>query len=31
VLSIAPIVASALSAVFEDESVSAIFQGENMP
>jgi ribose-phosphate pyrophosphokinase len=31
VLSIAPIVASALDAVFEDESVSGIFQGENQP
>jgi ribose-phosphate pyrophosphokinase len=31
VLSIAPIVASALQAVFEDESVSEIFQGENQP
>ena len=31
VLSIAPIVASALNAVFEDESVSGIFQGENQP
>ena len=29
VLSIAPIIASALRAVFEDESVSDIFQGEN--
>ena len=31
VLSIAPIIASALDAVFEDESVSGIFQGENQP
>jgi ribose-phosphate pyrophosphokinase len=31
ILSIAPIVASALKAVFEDESVSEIFQGENQP
>jgi ribose-phosphate pyrophosphokinase len=31
VLSIAPIVASALLAVFEDESVSEIFHGENQP
>jgi ribose-phosphate pyrophosphokinase len=31
VLSIAPIVASALQAVFEDESVSEIFHGENQP
>jgi len=31
VLSIAPIVASALNAVFEDESVSGIFRGENQP
>jgi len=31
VLSIAPIVASALNAVFEDESVSEIFHGENQP
>jgi ribose-phosphate pyrophosphokinase len=31
VLSIAPIVASALDAVFEDESVSEIFKGENQP
>jgi ribose-phosphate pyrophosphokinase len=31
VLSIAPIVASALKAVFEDESVSEIFHGENQP
>ena len=31
ILSIAPIVASALSAVFEDESVSQIFKGENQP
>jgi ribose-phosphate pyrophosphokinase len=30
-LSIAPIVASALRAVFEDESVSEIFHGENQP
>ncbi|MEX2324739.1 MAG: ribose-phosphate diphosphokinase [Nitriliruptoraceae bacterium] len=30
VLSIAPIIASALRAVFEDESVSEIFQGENV-
>ncbi|MEX2328390.1 MAG: ribose-phosphate diphosphokinase, partial [Nitriliruptoraceae bacterium] len=30
VLSIAPILASALRAVFEDESVSEIFQGENV-
>lgn len=30
VLSIAPIVASALKAVFEDESVSEIFRGENV-
>jgi ribose-phosphate pyrophosphokinase len=30
-LSIAPIVASALQAVFEDESVSEIFHGENQP
>ena len=29
VLSIAPIIASALDAVFEDESVSGIFQGDN--
>ncbi|MDX1621761.1 MAG: hypothetical protein R3320_12265 [Nitriliruptorales bacterium] len=29
VLSIAPILASALRAVFEDESVSEIFRGEN--
>ncbi|MGH2725295.1 MAG: ribose-phosphate diphosphokinase [Actinomycetota bacterium] len=31
VVSIAPIVASAIQAVFEDESVSEIFQGENQP
>ena len=31
VLSIAPIIGSALSAVFEDESVSEIFHGENQP
>ena len=31
VLSIAPVVASALDAVFEDESVSEIFHGENQP
>jgi ribose-phosphate pyrophosphokinase len=31
VLSIAPIVASALNAVFEDESVSEIFKGDNQP
>ncbi len=31
VLSIAPIIASALLAVFEDESVSEIFHGENQP
>jgi ribose-phosphate pyrophosphokinase len=31
VLSIAPIIASALHAVFEDTSVSEIFHGENMP
>ncbi len=31
VLSIAPIVAKALLAVFEDESVSEIFRGENQP
>jgi ribose-phosphate pyrophosphokinase len=31
VLSIAPIIAAALQAVFEDESVSEIFNGENMP
>jgi ribose-phosphate pyrophosphokinase len=30
-LSIAPIIASALHAVFEDTSVSEIFHGENMP
>jgi ribose-phosphate pyrophosphokinase len=30
-LSIAPIIASALRAVFEDESVSEIFHGENQP
>ena len=30
VLSIAPILASALRAVFEDESVSEIFAGENV-
>jgi len=29
VLSIAPLVADAISAVFEDESVSEIFGGEN--
>jgi ribose-phosphate pyrophosphokinase len=29
VLSIAPVIASALRAVFEDESVSEIFAGEN--
>jgi hypothetical protein len=29
VVSIAPIVASTIQAVFEDESVSEIFQGEN--
>ncbi len=31
ILSIAPIIASALKAVFEDESVSEIFHGENQP
>jgi ribose-phosphate pyrophosphokinase len=31
VVSIAPIIASALLAVFEDESVSEIFHGENQP
>jgi ribose-phosphate pyrophosphokinase len=31
ILSIAPLIASALEAVFEDESVSEIFQGENQP
>ena len=31
VVSIAPIIASALLAVFEEESVSEIFHGENMP
>ncbi len=31
VLSIAPIIAAALQAVFEDESVSEIFHGENQP
>jgi ribose-phosphate pyrophosphokinase len=31
VLSIAPVIASALMAVFEQESVSEIFQGENQP
>lgn len=31
VLSIAPIIAAALQAVFEDTSVSQIFHGENMP
>jgi ribose-phosphate pyrophosphokinase len=31
ILSIAPIVASALLAVFEDESVSELFHGENQP
>jgi len=31
VLSIAPIIASAINAVFEDESVSQIFHGENQP
>jgi ribose-phosphate pyrophosphokinase len=31
VLSIAPIMASAIQAVFEDESVSEIFHGENQP
>jgi ribose-phosphate pyrophosphokinase len=31
VLSIAPIIASALKAVFEDQSVSEIFHGENQP
>ena len=31
VLSIAPIIAAALEAVFEDSSVSEIFHGENMP
>jgi ribose-phosphate pyrophosphokinase len=31
ILSIAPVVASALRAVFEDESVSEIFRGENQP
>jgi ribose-phosphate pyrophosphokinase len=31
IVSVAPIVASALSAVFEDESVSEIFHGENQP
>ncbi len=30
-LSIAPIIASAIRAVFEDQSVSEIFHGENMP
>jgi ribose-phosphate pyrophosphokinase len=31
ILSIAPIIASALLAVFEDESVSELFHGENQP
>jgi ribose-phosphate pyrophosphokinase len=31
ILSIAPIIAAALQAVFEDESVSEIFHGENQP
>jgi ribose-phosphate pyrophosphokinase len=31
ILSIAPIIASAIRAVFEDESVSEIFHGENQP
>jgi ribose-phosphate pyrophosphokinase len=31
VLSIAPIIASAIRAIFEDTSVSEIFQGENQP
>ncbi|TMK86730.1 MAG: ribose-phosphate diphosphokinase [Actinobacteria bacterium] len=31
ILSIAPIIASALQAVFEDESVSELFHGENQP
>jgi ribose-phosphate pyrophosphokinase len=31
VVSVASIVASALNAVFEDESVSEIFHGENQP
>ena len=31
IVSIAPIIASALLAVFEDESVSEIFKGENQP
>jgi ribose-phosphate pyrophosphokinase len=31
ILSIAPIVADALLAVFEDESVSELFHGENQP
>ena len=31
VVSIAPIIASAIEAVFEDQSVSDIFQGENQP
>ncbi len=31
ILSIGPLVASALNAVFEDESVSEIFKGENQP
>jgi ribose-phosphate pyrophosphokinase len=31
ILSIAPIFASAIRAVFEDTSVSEIFHGENMP
>ena len=31
ILSIAPIIASALQAVFDDESVSEIFHGENQP
>jgi ribose-phosphate pyrophosphokinase len=31
ILSIAPVIASALRAVFEDTSVSEIFHGENMP
>ena len=31
ILSIAPIIADALRAVFEDTSVSEIFHGENQP
>lgn len=31
IVSIAPLIASALNAVFEDESVSEIFKGENQP